>query len=241
MKLFGKELFSFKKPLEPMYNFMEYEEFSTTANLLPFINMGENSPRDKKKEEKSLITPKALFQMKALHQQNFQINVDPSYIDEEVALIEDKLKLFGKKISNDKAPIEVGGRRYSRLQLESMKERLLNRKKIASVQDILEKYPHTTTERIITVTKQHKNVVFEQATIYLPDFPRQAVSAMKEYNAMCEKLCGKTSVFYVLVEKKIEQQAKRSRDPILFAQSPFGFFWNIQGAWDKEIRFLTEL
>ncbi len=30
-------------------------------------------------------------------------------------------------------------------------------------------------------------------------------------------------------------------DPILLAQSPFGIFWDVLGAWDEEILLLEEL
>ena len=37
------------------------------------------------------------------------------------------------------------------------------------------------------------------------------------------------------------QEKYKQRDPILLVQSPFGFYWQILGAWDKEMLILSEL
>jgi hypothetical protein len=58
---------------------------------------------------------------------------------------------------------------------------------------------------------------------------------------LVEALCNKKAVFYLISEKKQQKEVLRRRDPILLAQSPFGFFWQILGAWDDEVKFLEEL
>jgi uncharacterized lipoprotein len=47
--------------------------------------------------------------------------------------------------------------------------------------------------------------------------------------------------FYVIAEEKSFKSAAEKRDPILLVQSPFGFYWQILGAWDKEMILLSEL
>ncbi len=44
-----------------------------------------------------------------------------------------------------------------------------------------------------------------------------------------------------IADKKDFEKKDKRRDPILLAQSPFGHFWQILGAWDKEMLFLEEL
>jgi hypothetical protein len=56
-----------------------------------------------------------------------------------------------------------------------------------------------------------------------------------------EELCGKKPVFYVIAEPDKFRKAYERRDPILLVQSPFGFYWQILGAWDKEMILLSEL
>ena len=51
-------------------------------------------------------------------------------------------------------------------------------------------------------------------------------------------------IFYLIAEAKDFKQKKemrQKRDPILLVQAPFGFYWQILGAWGPELRFLEEL
>jgi hypothetical protein len=45
----------------------------------------------------------------------------------------------------------------------------------------------------------------------------------------------------VIAEPDKFRKAYEKRDPILLVQSPFGFYWQILGAWDKEMMLLSEL
>jgi len=64
---------------------------------------------------------------------------------------------------------------------------------------------------------------------------------MKNYNKATDKLCGKQAVFYIIANKKDFEKTDKRRDPILLAQSPFGHFWQILGAWDEECLIIEEL
>lgn len=253
--MFGRQLFDFRKPVEPMYDFAQHGLLNASGpvGLDAYISI-EETPEEKQRREdrrkkelaKPKVAPKELHEMKALHDKSFGINTDPKYLDEQINQIKEKLELMGKapKKKKNTAPWdggEIGGIKYGRMELESILERLQNRKKIASVQTIIDKYPHTTSDMINTVVNAHSNLECEHAAPFVPDFPKDATNAMKEYNTMCEKLCGRKSVFYVLIEKKNQQTKLGRRDPILLAQSPFGFFWQILGAWDKEMVYLADL
>ena len=48
-------------------------------------------------------------------------------------------------------------------------------------------------------------------------------------------------IFYVIATEDKFRKAYEKRDPILLVQSPFGFYWQILGAWDKEMILLSEL
>lgn len=87
----------------------------------------------------------------------------------------------------------------------------------------------------------HKNLRCEKGDQFVPDFPKEAIKAMQEYSNMCIQLCKKKAVFYVVADKKDFEKVPAKRDPILLAQSPFGFFWQILGAWDDEMVYLGDL
>jgi dipeptidase len=70
---------------------------------------------------------------------------------------------------------------------------------------------------------------------------RDAIKIMTEYTEKMEKLFDKKSVFYVLAEPQDFSDKDERLDPILLVQSPFGFYYQILGAWDKEMLLLSEL
>ncbi len=98
-----------------------------------------------------------------------------------------------------------------------------------------------TAEQIAEVLENNSHLESRGAGSFVPDFPSEAIKAMKEYTDMCVSLCNKKPIFYVIADGKDFQTVNKRRDPILLAQSPFGHFWQILGAWDKEMVFLGDL
>ena len=191
--------------------------------------------------------------MASLNKNDFRILNNSAYIKVQVALIDEKLDLMGrtkkKQIKfnlNNFAPMslatdDTGGVMYGRLELESIRERLMNRLKIQDVGDLVEKYPHTTSALIAKVISENSHLRVAKATDFVPDMPKDAIKAMQEYKDKCIKLCNKTPIFYVIAKHEDFQKKNARRDPILLAQSPFGFFWQILGAWDDEMIYLGDL
>ena len=120
-------------------------------------------------------------------------------------------------------------------------ERLENRKKYdGDVKTFFTQFDNTDDEKIEAFTEKHK-FVMKTSDIFIPEFPDDAVAIMKEYTERVEGVCEKKPVYYVIAEDKDFQKAYEKRDPILLAQSPFAFNWQILGAWDKEMLLLHEL
>lgn len=256
MKIFGKDLFDYKKPIESMYDFAQhgilnsvdigfFEQYqastidssSTASSRTTFVP--KPIPVDKK-------TPKDLFDAKALHDLKFVIKRDDKYIEEQVQELQEKLNLLGKKKKIKKQDFgglmaETGGTKFGRDELESMMIRLKNRKKIDAFKTIIDKYPHTTSALVSKVVQDNSHLRCNLANDFVPDMPKDAINAMKEYDKMCQDLCGQKAVFYVVADSTDFQKKNDRRDPILLAQSPFGFFWQILGAWDKEMIYLGDL
>lgn len=126
-------------------------------------------------------------------------------------------------------------------EIASIITRLENRKKYAEVKEQYEEFPYTTTSKINALVKEQKHLKLGQVAQFLADMPKEATEAMKRYNKATNQLCGKQAVFYIIANKKDFEKTETRRDPILLAQSPFGHFWQILGAWDEEMLFLEEL
>lgn len=226
-------------------DFIPSDMYTTTAMGQPTV---EKKGRKKKVVEPVKLTPKQVFEMKSLNNNDFKIQNDKEYLDKQIADIDAKLDFLGPKPKERKnrhgeliGSYEFGGVKYGRDELESIRERLNNRKRLSEFKEILEKYPHTSSQLIGDVLEANKHLRAQKADTFVPDFPSDAVKAMKEYETFCLDLCGKKPQFYVVADSKDFQQINKRRDPILLAQSPFGHFWQILGAWDEEMVFLGDL
>jgi hypothetical protein len=129
---------------------------------------------------------------------------------------------------------------YSKREVDGLIERLENRKKWSEFRDYFESFKNTTDEKIEKIMEKY-DLVMKESDLFIPEFPDVAIKTMMEYTEQMEKLCGKKPVFYVIAEPDKFRKAYEKRDPILLVQSPFGFYWQILGAWDKEMLLLSEL
>jgi predicted MPP superfamily phosphohydrolase len=101
-------------------------------------------------------------------------------------------------------------------------------------------FQNTTDKNIDELLKKY-NLVLNTSDIFIPEFPTEAISVMKEYTEIMKKVCEKKPIFYVIASADMFNKTYEKRDPILLVQSPFGFYWQILGAWDKEMLILNEL
>ena len=254
--LFGLDLFKFgKEPETQLYDFAQHGIIKATSDFYGIADLvrveteadlekKRKRGRPKKKEEPEiLITPKGLYQMKALNDNEFAIKVDPEYIEKNIEDCELKLELMydGKKPRRGEPQSLSSANGYGKREIKSIIERLKNREKIDKVKNVVDKYPHTTSLLLNQVLENHKNLKFRKAEDFIPDLPVGATRSMKEYNDMCQKLCKKDTHFYIIAEQKDFERVQKRRDPILLAQSPFGFFWQVLGAWADEVKYIGDL
>ncbi len=146
-------------------------------------------------------------------------------LDSKVAMLKDKEKLISQH--------------YAKREVTALIERLELRKKYNDFKDFFTKFQNTTDEKIDAILSRYE-LVMKTSDIFIPEFPDDAIATMKDYTEQMEKLCGKKPIFYVIAEEKDFKKAWEKRDPILLVQSPFGFYWQILGAWDKEMLLLSE-
>lgn len=129
---------------------------------------------------------------------------------------------------------------YSKREIIALIERLENRKKWEKHKVFFNEFQNTTDEKIESLLDKY-DLVMRTSDLFVPEFPDDAIAIMKAYTEEMNRLCGKKPVFYVIAEPDKFRKAYERRDPILLVQSPFGFYWQILGAWDKEMLLLSEL
>jgi hypothetical protein len=129
---------------------------------------------------------------------------------------------------------------YAKREVDALIERLENRKKWEDHKAFFNEFQNTTDEKIDNLLDKY-DLVMNTSDLFVPEFPDDAIAVMKAYTEEMDKVCGKKPVFYVIAEPDKFKKAYEKRDPILLVQSPFGFYWQILGAWDKEMILLSEL
>jgi len=209
-----------------------YGQLTAYVSVPEAINSVKATVAPKKEDKKVKLTPKGIHDLALLHDKTFTLNTDPVYVDQQISDFKDKLGLL-KAEEYDMA--------RGLTEISSVLMRLENRKKYPEVKDFFEQYPYTTTSKINEVVKENDYLQLGKIAQFLADMPKEAVEAMKNYNKSTDKICGKMAVFYIIADKKDFQKTEKRRDPILLAQSPFGHFWQILGAWDKEMLLLENL
>ena len=213
-------------PQDMAVNPSRIEEQTTT--LYNFLNLdaGSNMPlRDNegryKEDARIDATPKSVFSEISTFE-----TIDISGIDDKIQMLKDRISLISLS--------------YSKKDIEGLIERLEYRKKYDEYKHFFEQFKNTDDEKIAVLINKYK-LKLGNTDLFIPEFSKEAITTMNEYKMHVKELTGKDPVFYVIAQEKDFQQRVIKRDPILLAQSPFGYYWQILGAWDEEMLLLSEL
>lgn len=210
-----------------LFDFKNYQSQYTGGSMNSFIITGGEQSISEPEESKSTST---------------KIAVKPKDVLEELETIPTPWTLSNlqDKIDVLKYKRELITQSYSKREVEGLIERLENRKKWGKFKDFFNEFQNTTDEKIDDLLAKY-DLVMKTSDLFVPEFPDDAIAVMKKYTENMMKLCKKKPVFYVIAEPDKFKKAYERRDPILLVQSPFGFYWQILGAWDKEMILLSEL
>lgn len=171
-----------------------------------------------------------------------KIKMKPIDALKELETIPTPFTLLGidEKIYMMKTKEDLIVQQYAKREITSLILRMENRKKYLEHKAFFDSYQNTTDEKIDLLLVKYE-LVMKTSDIFVPEFPDIAIKRMKEYEDKVKLICDKKPVFYVIAEAKDFVKKYEKRDPILLVQSPFGFYWQILGAWDKEMLLLSEL
>jgi len=210
-----------------LFDFKNYQSLYTGAPLNSFIGIGGDERSDSDSDHPTT---------------NKKIAVKPKDVLEELETIPTPWTLsnLDDKIEVLKYKAELITQSYSKREVVALIERLENRKKWHKFKNFFNEFQNTTDEKIDILLEKY-DLVMKTSDLFIPEFPDDAIEVMKKYTTNMNKLCKKKPVFYVIAEPDKFKKAYEKRDPILLVQSPFGFYWQILGAWDKEMILLSEL
>lgn len=97
----------------------------------------------------------------------------------------------------------------------------------------------TTTDRHIRKMLDKYKLEHRGITYYMRNIPPQAITSMDLYAEILKNITKEPPEFSLIAPEEYFKNPRN--DPILLAKSPFGAFYYILGAWDKEISIVTEL
>jgi hypothetical protein len=210
-----------------LFDFKNYQSQYTGVAMNSFISVGGASESDS--EESSKETSR-------------KIAVKPKDVLNELETIPTPWTLsnLDDKIEVLKYKSDLITQNYSKREVQGLIERLENRKQWHKFKNFFQEFQNTTDEKIDALLDNY-DLVMKTSDLFIPEFPDDAIAVMKKYTDNMQKLCKKKPVFYVIAEPDKFKKAYEKRDPILLVQSPFGFYWQILGAWDEEMILLSEL
>lgn len=210
-----------------------YDFFKNYGEGIPIqINSGDrlvnddtSIPTNNIEEEKKInVRPKDVFD--ELERVPNPIDLDPESISKKIELLERKIKLGDIQF-------------YTEQQMRGMIVRLKNRVHYNEHKEFYEQYQYTTQEKIDELLEKY-HLCIKKSTLFVPTFPDDAINAMESYSKETKKFTNRPE-YYVIAKEDDFKKKERKLDPILLVQSPFGFYWQILGAWDEEMLLLDEL
>lgn len=176
------------------------------------------------------VTPKAVLGELGRKPTNWSLQG----LEDKLAILKDKRELITQRF----AAKEVDGLMDCLRARKKYDHR--SKKAKTTYREFFGRFDATDHDKVTAFLKKHR-LVMKDADIFIPEFPDVAVRQMKIYTATVEELTGKKPRYFVIATKDQFRDADGKRDPILLAQSPFGFYYYILGAWDKEMLNLNEL
>lgn len=168
--------------------------------------------------------------------------VKPIDVVDELETVPNPISILNldKKIKILKNKTDLVEQTHTKRELNALVDRLTNRKKYVKHKKFFDQFKNTTDDKINKLVTTY-DLVMKTADIFIPEFPDIAVEIMTEYTKNTKKICGKKPIYYVIAPESAFKKSFEKRDPILLVQSPFGFYYQILGAWDKEMLLLSEL
>jgi hypothetical protein len=218
----------------------DFKNYGSMYNGGSFVTFGNTTGRLSVNSEESDVDNSDLKESKEMPPQ--KIAIKPIDVLDQLETIPTPWTLSNleDKIEVLKYKRDLIVQTYSRREVEGLIERLENRRKWEDFKGFFNEFQNTTDEKIEKLLDKY-DLVMNTSDLFVPEFPDDAIAIMKVYTEKMEELCGKKPVFYVIAEPDKFRKAYERRDPILLVQSPFGFYWQILGAWDKEMILLSEL
>jgi len=210
-----------------IFDFKNYQSGYSGISINNIVSVGDNNqsnpdePENSNNNEEDNLTKLAIMPIHVFGElETVPTPFTLENINEKILMLKQKESLIVQK--------------YARREVSAMIERLNNRKKYPKYRKFFDTFQNTTDEKIGELLLKYQHLKLGTTELFIPELPDQAIKTMLEYKEKCLKICKKEPVFYLIARKEDFRENVKKRDPILLVQSPFGFYWQIIGAWGQD-------
>lgn len=96
----------------------------------------------------------------------------------------------------------------------------------------------TTTNELIEKLRKNYKIKIVNFPNYYKCVPNEALEQLEKYSKAWRKITEEVPEIKLIIDEGGKEDKK---DPILIVSSPFGNWWFILGAWDKEVEYVDEI
>jgi len=195
-------------------------------NRMPIISSDSNwrlttSDSKTEKDERKEVRPIDIFEEIIGEKPIININ----NLDGQIKLVKERMSDLKKHLRNVTLNQEQTALNY----LEARKKYAKHKEKFMwgiTNQDLIDKLCKKYKVRIAGIEGFYRNI------------PKEGVDEIKKFGEAFEKVTKCDPIFKVIIDDGGKEDKK---DPILLAASPFGNWFYILGAWDKEVEIVDDL
>lgn len=191
-------------------------------NDSPAIFVEEAGTSTKNKKEDTRITKKPVEVFKEILSEEPKINL--ANLDQQIALVKRRMNFLidelGMGASDEKEALKF---------LEARKEYIKNK--------ILFNWSVTSFSKIEELCKKYKVRVADFQSYY-KCVPMEAIDELEKFIDAYKKVRKDEPMLKLIIDDGGKETKK---DPILLASSPFGKWFFVLGAWDKEVEIVDDL
>jgi len=185
-------------------------------------NMVPNPPNSKVENDKR-IDKKPVEVFQEIISEEPKMNLQD--LDKQIDMVTRRKEILQSHIGQNSFPDETQALTF-----------LNSRKKYLKFKHLL-KWQVTNDSKITELCKKYK-VMKVGFSGYYKNVPMEAIDEIEKFSNVHAKITDVMPMFWLIVDDGGKETRK---DPILLAQSPFGKWYYVLGAWDKEVEIVDDL
>lgn len=215
-KLMG--LFKKQKPKKLFANTWDSNENESIWYINPVV-----SSSDEKKEIDKRLDKKPVEVFEEIISETPAL--DLTNLDEKIKMIKERMRVLKNHMKGNSFAQEENALIYLEARKKYMKYKDLF--KWATTDNILiEKLCKKYKVRLVSIDSYYRNI------------PKEGIDEIEKYGNAFKKVCNAEPEFRLIIDDAGKETRK---DPILLVTSPFGNWYYVLGAWDKEVEILDDL